>query len=643
MKFFRHTLTYFRVCLLIITICSCSRNLRASHIFGGNMSIEVIDKLQSQYKITLNIYVDMYTLLPVELDNMQNLAQQVRFFSKKDNKRVQDAYLSFEKMTDLVYDNYSCAQLRRLATREFTYSKIVVLTSNQFSDTQGYYLSWARCCRNADIDNIKNANNTGLTMYVEFPSLKDYPDYSSPKFKIPNGDYICILKPFKLQMAVEKKMQDTEIRYSIVTPYGSHNDLLNYDNPPKPGPYPSVLWGEGFSESNSIKGSPALSVHPQTGVLSVKANQTGLFTFTIQCEQFKSGKLIGLVRQDFQLPVVDCRVNTPPEGKILYKGQVTDEVGLCPNESILLTVSDAGGSYNFQWQKNGENLLGENTPRINVKDFGDYTVIKSYQALCANDTISQIVKVKPLILTEFLPLPKEFCKGETTTIEVIPLRTNVDLSWSKNGKYITNGTRIRITEPGIYKIYADATKIEGCYSEDSIEISLKKEPIIKVNPTRASIYKGQSILISVESSESNTLFSWSPNKWISNINSQNPEFTPQQSTTYTCVAETEGMCPVKSEIDISVIQSLLIPSAFTPNQDGHNDIWYIVGTEQFEEIEVSIFNRWGNLIFYSRGYKDPWDGKFNGEDLPSDTYTYQIKKGSLDENYVYSGTVNLFR
>jgi gliding motility-associated-like protein len=70
----------------------------------------------------------------------------------------------------------------------------------------------------------------------------------------------------------------------------------------------------------------------------------------------------------------------------------------------------------------------------------------------------------------------------------------------------------------------------------------------------------------------------------------------------------------------------LIPTAFTPNDDGINDTWEIFGIENFPESEVFIYNRWGEPIFYSKGYTTPFDGKAtNGTQLPEETYAYLIK------------------
>jgi gliding motility-associated-like protein len=83
-----------------------------------------------------------------------------------------------------------------------------------------------------------------------------------------------------------------------------------------------------------------------------------------------------------------------------------------------------------------------------------------------------------------------------------------------------------------------------------------------------------------------------------------------------------------------------IRSLFTPNNDGMNDTWYIPDIEQYGDISVQIYNRFGKLLYESSAYKNDWDGTYNGTPLPSASYYYLIKsseKGNI------KGVVNLVR
>jgi gliding motility-associated-like protein len=84
-------------------------------------------------------------------------------------------------------------------------------------------------------------------------------------------------------------------------------------------------------------------------------------------------------------------------------------------------------------------------------------------------------------------------------------------------------------------------------------------------------------------------------------------------------------------------QCLTIPTGFSPNNDGFNDVWIIGFVEEpgddptellgelYPEAVVEIYNRWGEMVFRSeRGYPNPWNGSYKGRSLPVDSYHYVI-------------------
>jgi gliding motility-associated-like protein len=86
---------------------------------------------------------------------------------------------------------------------------------------------------------------------------------------------------------------------------------------------------------------------------------------------------------------------------------------------------------------------------------------------------------------------------------------------------------------------------------------------------------------------------------------------------------------------------LNIPTAFTPDGDGTNDVWNIRSLADFSNCKVEVFNQWGSLVFRSTGYGTPWDGKYNGEPAPAGTYYFVIDLGDGGEKF--NGTVTIIR
>jgi gliding motility-associated-like protein len=74
---------------------------------------------------------------------------------------------------------------------------------------------------------------------------------------------------------------------------------------------------------------------------------------------------------------------------------------------------------------------------------------------------------------------------------------------------------------------------------------------------------------------------------------------------------------------------LIIPQAFSPNGDGYNDYFEIIGIENYPKNTFTIYNRWGSLIYQAQGYHNQWDGKNGntGADMPVGTYFMVLDLG----------------
>jgi gliding motility-associated-like protein len=96
---------------------------------------------------------------------------------------------------------------------------------------------------------------------------------------------------------------------------------------------------------------------------------------------------------------------------------------------------------------------------------------------------------------------------------------------------------------------------------------------------------------------------------------------------YTVVVTDANNCTASDSVNMQPLNEscLVVPNAISPNSDNINDIWNIGMKHLYPQMEVKIYNRWGEEIWRSaKGYPDPWDGKSNGTALPMDSYHYTI-------------------
>lgn len=135
---------------------------------------------------------------------------------------------------------------------------------------------------------------------------------------------------------------------------------------------------------------------------------------------------------------------------------------------------------------------------------------------------------------------------------------------------------------------------------------------------------------------------WTPAAGLSSTNVLNPAAAPANTTTYFLTATNTGTgCSSTDSVKITVISKLYIPNAFTPNHDGKNDKWNIPGMALYPEAVVTVFNRFGEKIFETKGYSsNPWDGTYKGKEQPMGSYIYTIR---LSADKTEKGIVTIVR
>ena len=159
------------------------------------------------------------------------------------------------------------------------------------------------------------------------------------------------------------------------------------------------------------------------------------------------------------------------------------------------------------------------------------------------------------------------------------------------------------------------------------------------------LVKNSEFTYKVTSNVPNTIFYWELNG--EHLFTQNPVIDWYNYPTGTYVLTVYGIAngcvsnTLKYQIIVEGCSSIYIPSSFTPNNDGINETWFPIG-EGWETIEVNVFNRWGELIFYSNDIYGFWDGTYDGKLVENDVYVYQvIWKGIKNPLQVFYGKIVL--
>jgi len=204
--------------------------------------------------------------------------------------------------------------------------------------------------------------------------------------------------------------------------------------------------------------------------------------------------------------------------------------------------------------------------------------------------------------------------------------------------------------PGTYTYTVTvSTAAPACTWQDSIRINVAPPVQLVIKPGATEIRYGSEIqLEAIRLSPDPLFYTWVPaDGSLSNNNINNPMARPLDSTTYTVYGMNEWGCidSASISIDVDIDMTEYIPTAFTPNGDGLNDLFRIRGLKHQRIVDFKIYNRWGQMVYdYRTGDPQGWDGTFNGVPQEMGVYNYAIilaKPANVDK--VYKGDVTLIR
>ncbi len=187
------------------------------------------------------------------------------------------------------------------------------------------------------------------------------------------------------------------------------------------------------------------------------------------------------------------------------------------------------------------------------------------------------------------------------------------------------------------------TDANGCY--DTASITIYPQPFgIQMPDTSECIL--DSIILQAPEIVGAT-YSWSPPDGLSSTIIPNPIATPTQNTVYTVTVIDDNGCEASASTLVTVcpieIKPIYIPNAFSPNGDAINDVFYVYGST-IKFLRMTIFNRWGELVFESTDQRIGWDGIYHNKPLNPAVFVYKIGITFDDETKVLrTGSVTLLR
>lgn len=301
---------------------------------------------------------------------------------------------------------------------------------------------------------------------------------------------------------------------------------------------------------------------------------------------------------------------------------------ICAGASVSIVV---GGNPTFVYSWSPATYLdnaGSMTPIATPSEPVTYTLTVTVPG-------TTCLVTKTLSIGLFAPIAasagpdKIVCVDNSVPLTALPEGSQYSYLWSGPGGFTSTKASFTLNyaqaaDQGNYNLLV-TDNTTTCTAQDNALITVETNPVVlkNVTPNQTVAYGG-----TVQLYADNALYyRWeAPDGSLSEKNINNPVAKPLGTTTYVVYGINEIGCRDSALVTIDVTyDTVFLPTAFSPNGDGHNDFFHLVNTGYYHLVEMSVFSRWGNVVFHSAsGESRGWDGTFNGAAVDMGVFNYLV-------------------
>ncbi len=325
----------------------------------------------------------------------------------------------------------------------------------------------------------------------------------------------------------------------------------------------------------------------------------------------------------------------------------------CDMQSVTLDASATNNVASYQWTTTSGIIdSGANTATPTVSSAGVYT-LTAFSALGCPTSADVTVLANPFTLTDiYITTTEPECYGDLTgTIVIDSVEGGIEpYLFSFNGEAFTSQTSYIGLGAGNYSI--TVMDSEGCEFTENVLIDQPPLVTLDLYPVDTLIQLGDSVQLEGFVNPNVLLgdTTWTQTTGLSCTDCLDPWAAPLQNTLYELiVADTNGCSATATALIRVENQELVyIPNAFTPNNDGANDVFMVYGGAGIANVRTfRVFDRWGEIMFKADNFQpnDPgngWDGKFNGKKLNPAVFVYYAEIEYVNGRVeIYKGDVTL--
>ena len=316
-------------------------------------------------------------------------------------------------------------------------------------------------------------------------------------------------------------------------------------------------------------------------------------------------------------------------------GQTYPTIYLCTGQGVFLEASE-GDSYVWTPEDLVTNPYSQN-PYTSPSQNTTYYVSISNACGVGTDSVS----VELVAPTASATGGGWMCRGETMELSSSDA---VSYTWSPAALVAdpnAQTTQVFPIETTTFTIYA--TDQYGCTGSSEITVYVWQPPYVDAGPDREVDWLDEVRLFGTV--DADTLW-WSPADNLSCSDCLTPEVYVTGPQWFVLESVSPEGCIGRDSTFIDVFYPLYVPNAFTPNNDGVNDAFFVEGVEA-RGYRLEIYNRWGDLLFYSEDPSEPWIGNHQVQDsdhfVPDGIYPWRLRFELRDGPRLVEGTVAIVR
>ena len=227
----------------------------------------------------------------------------------------------------------------------------------------------------------------------------------------------------------------------------------------------------------------------------------------------------------------------------------------------------------------------------------------------------------------------------TITVNPIPTVGLIDTAICAGESIFVNGTEFNATTIGATEVFIVGS--QGCDSTVTINLIVNPLPNLSTVAIPDTILIGDTAQLIANGTGS---FEWNNGQSGATI-----VVNPEETMSFSVMLVDLNGCVSENTVAVYVLgvseDLISIPSGFSPNGDGTNDIFRVIANGSFDDIELAIYNRWGELLHKKNGLATHgWDGTYKSKGQPLGTYAYKVVvKTRTGEEFNLIGNVTLIR